>query len=64
MAKPRNNPNTKSKPTKPVQRKIVRDPETGLMVLSGPKITKEDIIKDFPEDSDRDAIILRRSVGL
>ena len=40
------------------------DPRTGMPVLSGPSFTKEDVARDFPEDSDRDAIIIRRSVGL
>lgn len=60
--KSRKNPKTVVKKQK--KRKIVTDPETGLLVLSGPKFTKEDVKRDFPEDSDRDAIIIRRSVGL
>ncbi|MEX0660158.1 MAG: hypothetical protein WD381_07400 [Balneolaceae bacterium] len=64
MGKTRKNPKLKSRSKKSVQRKLVKDPDTGLMVLSGPAFTKEDIDRDFPEDFDRDAIILRRSVGL
>lgn len=64
MSKTRKNPETKQKPVKKIQRKFVKDSETGLMVLSGPKFTKEDIARDFPDDKDRDSIILRRSVGL
>jgi hypothetical protein len=40
------------------------DPRTGLPILVGPRFTKEDIARDFPDDSDRDSHILRRSVGL
>ncbi len=35
-----------------------------MFVLSGPFMTEKQVAKDFPEDSDRDAIIIRRSVGL
>lgn len=64
MSKTRKNLKTEKKKDKKVHRKLTKDPDTGLWVLSGPKITKEKIARDFPEDSDRDAIILRRSVGL
>jgi len=46
------------------RRSLKRDPRTGMLVLSGPAMTKNQVAKDFPEDSDRDAIIIRRSVGL
>lgn len=62
MSKTRKNPKTATNKTQ--KRRVVKDPETGLLILSGPKFTKADVKRDFPEDSDRDAIILRRSVGL
>lgn len=62
MCKNRKNPEISTKKKK--RTKVVKDPETGLFILSGPKFTKEDVKRDFPEDSDRDAIIIRRSVGL
>jgi hypothetical protein len=43
---------------------IKKDHQTGLPVLAGPKFTKEEVAKDFPVDCCRDAVILRRSVGL
>lgn len=44
---------------------LVKDPRTGLYALTkGKKFTKEDIARDFPDDTDRDSIIIRRSVGL
>lgn len=43
---------------------LVKDPDTGLVFLTGPSITKEKVQKDFPADTDRDTIIIRRSVGL
>lgn len=47
------------------ERRIKTDPVTGLPVLTGgPPITKEKVAKDFPVDCSRDAIILRRFVGL
>lgn len=61
MSKARENPKTKKEEKK---RKLKKDQQTGLWVLSGPSFTKEDVARDFPEDSDRDAIIIRRSVGL
>lgn len=63
MSEKRKNPATKKK-TEKSRRKLVKDPETGLMVLSGKKFTKEDVARDFPDDTDRDSIIIRRSVGL
>ncbi len=63
MSKSRENPKTAKK--KKTKRRILKtDPRTGMPVLSGPAFTKEDVARDFPEDSDRDAIIIRRSVGL
>lgn len=47
-----------------IERKLVKNPETGHWALRGPKITKEKVERDFPTDCCRDAIILRRSVGL
>ena len=64
MSKTRKNPNTATKPAKKVKNKLIRDSETGLLVLSGSKFTKEDIARDYPDDDDRDSIIIRRSVGL
>jgi hypothetical protein len=61
MSESRENPKTESKE---VKRKLIRDEKTGLLFLSGPTITKEKVQKEFPFDSDRDAIIIRRSVGL
>lgn len=61
MSNPRKNSGTAEKKDR---RRIVKDPGTGLKFLSGPKITKAKVEKDFPFDSDRDAIIIRRSVGL
>jgi hypothetical protein len=49
---------------KDIERELKTDPRTGLLVFSGPSFTKEDIARDFPKDSDRDSIIIRRSVGL
>ena len=46
------------------RRSLKRDPRSSIFVLSGPPMTREQVAKDFPEDSDRDAIIIRRSVGL
>lgn len=46
------------------RRSLKRDPRTGMFVLSGPPMTKKQVAKDYPGDSDRDAIIIRRSVGL
>jgi len=43
---------------------LVKDQDTGLVFLTGPSITKKKVQKDFPIDSDRDTIIIRRSVGL
>lgn len=57
----RENPKTAKKENR---RALKKDSRTGLWVLSGPSFTKEDVARDFPEDSDRDAIIIRRSVGL
>jgi|AntRauTorcE11897_2_1112592.scaffolds.fasta_scaffold03094_10 hypothetical protein len=62
MSKTRKNPEVVAKKQK--KTKVVKDSDTGLLVLSGPKFTKEDVKRDFPQDSDRDAIIIRRSVGL
>jgi len=61
MSRERKNTGTTKKKTR---RSLKRDPRTGMLVLSGPPMTKKQVAKDFPEDSDRDAIILRRSVGL
>jgi hypothetical protein len=50
---------------KDIKRELKTDPRTGMPILSGsPSFTKEDIAKDFPDDSDRDSVIIRRSVGL
>lgn len=63
MSKSRENSKTSDKQEK--QTRVERDPRTGLLVLSGPKFTKEDVARDFPEDpNDRVATIMRRSVGL
>lgn len=64
MSKTRKNPKTAERKSKKVERKLVKDPDTGLWVLTGPKFTKEDVARDFPDDTDRDSIIIRRSVGL
>jgi hypothetical protein len=56
---------TAEKPKKEdIKRELKTDPRTGMPIFSGPSFTKEDIARDFPEDSDRDSIIIRRSVGL
>ncbi len=47
-----------------IERKLVKNPETGHWALRGPKITKEIVERDFPTDCCRAAIIIRRSVGL
>jgi len=63
MSKSRKNSETSDKQEK--QTELKRDSRTGMLVLSGPKFTKEDISRDFPEDPhDRVATIMRRSVGL
>jgi hypothetical protein len=50
---------------KDIDRELKTDPRTGMPILIGsPDFTKEDIAKDFPDDSDRDSDIIRRSVGL
>ncbi len=47
------------------KQRLVLDPKTGLFSLTkGKKFTKEDIARDFPDDKDRDSIIIRRSAGL
>lgn len=47
------------------KQRVVLDPKTGLFSLTkGKKFTKDDIARDFPDDSDRDSIIIRRSAGL
>ncbi|MEX0661137.1 MAG: hypothetical protein WEA58_10495 [Balneolaceae bacterium] len=62
MSKTRKNPKTA---TKRERQRLVKDPRTGLYALTkGQKFTKEDIARDFPDDTDRDSIIIRRSVGL
>ena len=48
----------------PSETRLKINPRTGLPVMSGPSFTKEDVARDFPVDCCRDAIILRRSVGL
>ena len=60
MSKERDNPKTIGKNAT----RVIKDPKTGLKFLSGPKITKMKVERDFPFDSDRDAIVIRRSVGL
>lgn len=58
------------KPSKPrVYKKkdfsIKKDSKSGLLLLSGPSFTKEDIAKAYPDDpEDRVARTIRRSVGL
>lgn len=64
MSKTKEKSVSKEQKPKNVKRRIVKDPDTGLLVLSGPAFTKEDIARDFPDDTDRDSIIIRRSVGL
>lgn len=65
MNKTEKTPEAPGKAGKKKEKKRIRkDLKTGLFVLTGPSFTKEDIARDFPEDSDRDAIIIRRSVGL
>jgi hypothetical protein len=54
----------KNKGKESTKTRLKKDPQTGRMVVSGPSFTKEDIARDFPVDCCRDAIILRRSVGL
>jgi di/tricarboxylate transporter len=50
---------------KNIKRELKTDPRTGMPILTGsPAFTKKDVAKDFPEDSDRDSVIIRRSVGL
>lgn len=56
--------NKKSDKNEFPKRRIETDPNTGLSVLVGPAFTKEDVARDFPVDCCRDAVILRRSVGL
>ena len=65
MSKTRRTLKTFDKKDKHPPKRMVKDSKTGLFFLSsGSEITKEKVEKDFPFDSDRDAIILRRSVGL
>ena len=57
----------KSKPKvhKKSQFTVRKDSKTGLLMLSGPSFTKEDIDVSFPEDpEDRVSAVMRRSVGL
>lgn len=47
------------------KQKIVLDPKTGLFALSkGKKFTQSEIARDYPNDEDRDSIVIRRSAGL
>lgn len=64
MSKSEKNIESTNQRDKKPRGKVVKDPKTGLLFLSGPKVTREKVEKDFPLDSDRDAIIIRRSVGL
>jgi len=65
MSKDRENPLVCQKRFKKSDFKVKKDQQTGRLVLSGPKFTKEDIDQHFPEDpNDRLATIMRRSVGL
>jgi hypothetical protein len=44
---------------------LKKDSKTGLLLLSGPAFTKEDIAKAYPDDpEDRVSRNMRRSVGL
>ena len=44
---------------------VKQDTKTGLLLLSGPSFTKEDIAEAYPDDrEDRVARTMRRSVGL
>lgn len=57
----------KSKPKvhKKSQFSVEKDSKTGLLMLSGPAFSKEDIDTSFPEDQeDRVSTVMRRSVGL
>lgn len=63
MSKNRENPETVDKRKR--RQQLVKDPRTGHFALTkGKKFTKADVEKDFPTDSDRDSVIIRRSVGL
>lgn len=64
MSKQRNNSATVATKKIKKSKHLVKDRDTGLVFLTGPSITKKKVEKDFPSDSDRDAIIIRRSVGL
>lgn len=44
--------------------RFVKDSKTGRLVIVGPPFTKEDIDRDFPKGSGRDARIMRKSVRL
>lgn len=47
------------------KQRIILEPKTGLFALTkGKKFTKKDIKRDFPNDKDRDSIVIRRSAGL
>jgi len=44
---------------------VKKDSKSGLLLLSGPGFSKEDIAKAYPDDpEDRVARTMRRSVGL
>jgi hypothetical protein len=65
MSESRENPQIKHRRYKKSDFKLKKDPKTGRLVLTGPKFTKEDVDRDFPEDpNDRLATLMRRSVGL
>ncbi|NBC66115.1 MAG: hypothetical protein GVY07_10740 [Bacteroidetes bacterium] len=67
MDKEKKNKTPKSNPKihKKSEFKLGKDPKTGLPVLLGPTFTKEDIQKNYPEDTDdRLTTVVRASVGL
>ncbi|HKI47491.1 MAG TPA: hypothetical protein VKA08_19325 [Balneolales bacterium] len=61
MSRERKNTEATKKKTR---RSLKRDPRNGYACAFRPSYDQKQVAKDFPEDSDRDAIILRRSVGL